>query len=556
MKKKLSLLLATIMVFSIVLSGCSKKNTSDGTTSNPALNRNNAKDTLIVGMPEAKGELLPIYFSTSYDGYLVNLMFDPLLTNNEEAEIIPRVAKEYKISDDHLTYTFYLRDDVKFSDGTPLTAKDVAFTYTLLADPNYDGRYKSEVRELVGYKEYNEGDATEIEGIKVMDDHTISFTFTEAKTDNLTKFSMGIMPEHYYSIEKGNIQEIKDKMQAFDIVGSGSYKFVTFEPKQFAELEVNPDYFLGAAKIPHLITKFTTAETSLQELAAGTIDVQLQVPANDDNLSQVEGPGFLNIAKYPENVYGFLMFNLRDERLADVNVRQALVYGFDRAGFIDLYYDGNSSVLNTPISKVSWAYNEDVNPYEYDPEKAKELLEEAGWKEGADGIREKDGKKLSFTWDTYTESKFVDNLIPLLQADWEEIGVKVEPNLMDFNAMVDKVFNQQDFEMTNLAWSLTIDPGDNYTTFHSSAAEIGGNNAGGLQDAEVDRLLEEGSKEFDFEKRKVIYQDFAKRMNELVPYMFLNQGDKWDVYNERVKNFKATSFCDWTYYILDMELED
>ncbi|NLL70223.1 MAG: peptide ABC transporter [Epulopiscium sp.] len=578
MKRKLSLLLAVVMMFSIALAGCGKKATDSNSDAsqgqqtdakedkkedkqekkvdNPASKRANAKDTLIIGMTEAKGELLPVYYSTKYDAFIVQLVFDGLMTNNEAAEIVPHVAKEYKVSDDHLTYTFTLRDDVKFSDGTPLTAKDVAFTYTLLADPSYDGRYKSVVREMVGYKEYSEGDATELAGIKVEDDHTISFTFTEAKADNITKFDMGIMPEHHYAIEKGNIQAIKDKMQAFDLVGSGAYKFKKFEPKQFVELEANPDHFRGEPKIKNLITKFTTAETSLQELAAGSIDVQLQVPSNNDNLSQIEAPGYLDIAKYPANSYGFMMFNVRDERLADVKVRQALVYGFDRAGFIDLYYDGNASVLNTPLSKVSWAYSDDINSYEFDPEKAKALLEEAGWKVGADGIREKDGKKLSFVWDTYTESKYVDTLIPLLQADWAEIGVKVEPNLMDFNAMVDKVFTQQDFEMTNLAWSLTIDPGSNYTTFHSSADEPDGNNAGGLRDPEIDRLLEAGSKEFDFEKRKAIYQEFGKRMNELVPYMFLNQGDQWDVYNQRVKNFKATSFCDWTYYILDMELVD
>ena len=573
-------MLAVVMAFSIVLAACGKKDPAPTDSQeltvtddkkddkkddkqddkpkvdNPASKRANASDTLIVGMTEAKGELLPVYYSTTYDAYLVNLMFDGLMTNNEAAEIIPHVAKGYTLSDDHLTYTFELRDDVKFSDGTPLTAKDVAFTYTIFADPSYDGRYKSVVREMVGYTEYNEGDATEFAAIKVEGDYKISFTFTEPKADNLNKFSYGIMPAHHYAYEKGNIQPIKDKMQNFDILGSGSYTFVNFEPKQFVELEANPTHFLGEPKIKNLITKFTTADTYMQELAAGTIDVQLQVPSNNDNLAQIEEPGFLDITSYDANSYGFFVFNLRDERLAELEVRQALVYGFDRAEFADLYFDGNATVINTPISKISWAYNDDVEEYAYNPEKAKQILEDAGWKVGADGIREKDGKKLSFVWDTYTESKYIETLIPMLQADWAEIGVKVEPNLMDFNAMVDKVFENQDFEMSNLAWSLTIDPGSNYTTFHSSADEPGGNNAGGLRDPEIDKLLEDGAKEFDFEKRAEIYQAFAKRMNELLPYMFMSQGKQWDVVNQRVKNFNATSYCNWTYYILDMELVD
>lgn len=579
MKKKISILLAVMMAFSIVLAGCGKKDPaptdSTGTpvtdekkddkkddkkdepkVDNPASKRANASDTLIVGMTEAKGELLPIYYSTAYDGYLVNLLFDGLLTNNEAGEIIPAVAKSYTLSDDHLTYTIEMRDDVKFSDGTPVTAHDVAFTYTILADPSYDGRYKSSVREMVGYEEYNEGSATELAGIKVEGDYKISFTFTEAKTDNLNKLSMGIMPAAHYAYEKGNIQPIKDKMQNFDILGSGSYTFVKFEPKQFVELEANPTHYMGAPKIKNLITKFTTADTYMQELAAGTIDVQLQVPANNDNLAQIEEPGFLDITSYDANSYGFFVFNLRDERLAELEVRQALVYGFDRAEFADLYFDGNATVINTPISKISWAYNDDVEAYEYDAEKAKQILEDAGWKVGSDGIREKDGKKLSFVWDTYTESKYIETLIPMLQADWKEIGVKVEPNLMDFNAMVDKVFENQDFEMSNLAWTLTTDPGSNYTTFHSSADEPGGNNAGGLRDDKIDELLAAGAQEFDPEKRAAIYQEFAKRMNELLPYMFMSQGKQWDVANQRVKNFNAASYCNWTYYILDMELVD
>lgn len=215
----------------------------------------------------------------------------------------------------------------------------------------------------------------------------------------------------------------------------------------------------------------------MQELEKGTIDVQLAVPPKEENKNMADDAEFLNIHSFPDNGYGYMGFNLRDERLSDKRVRQALTYGFNRQQFVDVYYQGYAEVSNVPVSQVSWAYTEDINKYEYDPEKAKALLDEAGWKPGADGIREKDGKRLEFVWDTYTDSKYVETLIPMLKADWEKIGVKVEPNLMEFAALTEKVYDKQEFEMFNMAWSLSIDP-DSKEIFHSSADVPGGFNSG------------------------------------------------------------------------------
>jgi peptide/nickel transport system substrate-binding protein len=526
----------------------------DESIPNAAKNRTNAADTLVVGMSEAKGDLLPTYYSTTYDGYIVSLVFDGLLLNDEAGTLVPWIAKSYTIENDNATYVFKLRDDVKFSDGKPLTAKDVAFTYTALCDPTYDGRYNSAVMELAGYEAYNAGDAKTVEGIKVVDDYTISFTFATPKVDNIYNLTLGILPQHIYGFEKGKADVMKQKMNALEIVGSGRYKFIRLEPKQFIELTANDNWFGGEVKIKNIITKFTTIDTYMQELEAGTLDIQLAVPAKTDNGDQIKSIGFLNTNVYPGNSYGYMGFNLRDERFADVNVRQALVYGFNRQAFIDLYYNGNATVCNTPISQVSWAYTEDINDYAYNPDLANKMLDDAGWVKGSDGIRAKDGKKLSLKWDTYTDSKYVETLIPMLKADWEKIGVKVEPNLMDFNALVEKVYTKQDFELYNMAWSLTLDPGDNYSTFHSKFDEPDGNNSIGLHNDEIDAILESGAKEFDREKRVVIYQDFAKKMNELVPYIFVSQSNYWDVANVRVKNFRVTPYTDWTYFIEKVEL--
>jgi peptide/nickel transport system substrate-binding protein len=506
-------------------------------------------------MSEVKGEFLPAYYSTTNDGYIVRIMFDRMFTNDTAGGPVPEIATSWELSNENKTYTFHLRDDVKFWDGTPLTAKDVAFTFTALCDPAYDGRYFSEVEELVGYDAYKNGDADHVAGIEVIDDYTISFTYDVAKAARIWNLEIGIMPEHFYGFEKGGAQSMRDKMNNMEIMGSGRYMFKAYEPKQFTTFTANENWYGGEVKTPNLITKQTSPDTYFQEMQAGTIDVQVRVPAKEENKIQIEEMGFMGINPYMANSYGYIGFNLRDERLADKQVRQALTYGFNREAFIQIYFNGNASLINTPISKVSWAYTDEVNPYNYDMEKAIAMLDEAGWVDtNGDGTRDKNGQELQFVWDTYTDSRYVETMIPMLQADWKKIGVGVEANLMDFSSLVEKVYTERDFDLYNMAWSLTTDPGSNYSTFHSNFDVTDGNNSVGLRNEKIDELLIKGDVEFDQEARKAIYKEFALAMNEELPYMFLSQGQDWDAVNARIQGYHVTPYENWAFHVEDIEI--
>ncbi|HSH35189.1 ABC transporter substrate-binding protein [Schnuerera sp.] len=367
MKRKLWLLLALVLVLSVFLAACgqseepadvgSDEDTEaeapvEEDTKNPAAARDNADDTIIIGMTEAKGEFMPVYYSTAYDGYVVDYIFDGLFTNDEAGNYVPHVAKDWEVSEDNLTITFHLRDDVKFSDGTPLTAEDVEFTYLAMADPNYDGRYFAYVDGLVGYEEYAEGDADNLAGVVVHDEHTISFTFKEVLAVNFEYCGMAIMPKHHYGFEKGDIDALKAKMQ--DPLGSGGFTFEHLEPSQYVELKANKDYFLGAPKFENLILKFTTSETMLAELEKGTIDIQDSVSNTVENLETMESMGYVHLNAFPNNGYAYIGLNHSDPRLADKNVRQALVYGLDRQGFVTNFFKGHGQVCHVPLSPVSW----------------------------------------------------------------------------------------------------------------------------------------------------------------------------------------------------------
>ena len=576
MRKHMSVLLSLVLV-TTMFAGCAKKtneNTTaatgaeasqkeiatkvvpgDETIPNAAKNRTNAKDTLVVGMSEAKGDFLPLYNSTTYDGQVVKLVFDTLYDNDESGNYnIPRLAESYELSNENKTYTFKLNKNAKWSDGKPVTAKDIENTFLWMADKSYDGRYMTVVDKLVGYEDYRDGKAKTFEGVKVIDDYTVAFNCKDANVTNFANVaSFPIMPAHVYPYVAGGIQKIKDQQAKVEIVGSGRYMLTKFVPKQYIEFKANPNWFGGKVNVPNIIIKFTTPDNQFQELQAGNTDIQTHVPAKAENEAQIKEIGFVSMNIYPGNSYGYMGFNLRDERLADVKVRQALTYGFNRQAFIDLYYNGNGTVCNAPISQVSWAFTNDINQYAYNPDTANKMLDEAGWVMGSDGIREKNGKKLSFIWDTYTDSKYVETMIPMIKADWQKIGVKIEPNLMEFNALVEKVYTKREFDMYNMAWSLTTDP-TSRDIFHSAYDVPDGNNSIGLRDAEIDRLSVEAELEFDQAKRTELMHAYAKKINELLPYMFIGQSDEWDLSNVRVKNFTVSPYCDWTSKIEQVEL--
>lgn len=564
MKRKLAGILSVAMTMSLVFSGCGQSSSGGGTkdlkasevltAANPeklpttAKNRN---DTLIIGFTAPEGKFNPIYTSSIDDSYVVDLVFQGLMTNDIQGNPIGKVAKKWEISEDNKTYTFHLNKGIKFSNGEELTAKDVEFTFTAICDPKYDGARTDAVEKLVGYKEYHEGDAKTVEGIKVIDDYTISFTETDVKAPALSSdFGYGIMCKSYYTFEKGNIDKLKDLF--LKPMGCGPYIFKEYKAGQEASFEKNPNYWKGEPKISKVILKVTNAQTSIQALSAGEVDID-RIAAAPENIEMLKSAGFIELQLYPDNGYGYIGLNLKDDKLKDVKVRQALTYGLNRKGFIDARYKGYAEICNAPVSQVSWAYTDDITKYEYNPEKANQLLEEAGWIKKEDGFRYKDGKKFEIHWMTYQGSKYVEMLIPIVQENWKAIGINVIPELMEFNTLCTKVYDEQKFEMFNMSWSLSIDP-DPSGIFSAKQAELGGYNAGNWINAESEKLMTDALKTTDQKERKELYKQWLKLFTEEVPYVLLDQSKKMWAVSSRVKGISFSPYIDFTYQIANAEL--
>ena len=523
---------------------------------NPALSRGTAKDTLIVGSTEAAGNFLPIYYATSYDAPVVALVFEGLLKTNRNGDFIPDLAEEMpEISEDGKTYTFKIKKDIKFHSGNPLTADDIVFTYETIADPSYDGRFTSYVKDLVGYEDFSTGKIDKLSGVEKVDDHTVKFHFKENLAPNITQTAMGIMDSKFYAHDKGDMTPVKTKMQ--QLSGTGPYKLAKFEPRQYFELIENENYYGNKPGIPKIIVKFVTDATDVQELIKGDIDMLTGV-VTPEKLEMANETGFINRDQYLRHGYGYLKFNTQDPIVSDKKVRQALTYGLDRQAFLDLYFKGLAINIDAPISKAHWTYepslDEKMITYNFNPEKASQLLDEAGWKMEKDGYRYKDGQKMIINWASIKDLDLVNILMPILIENWKQLGVDVKLNPMDFNSLMDKTYKERTgFTMFNMATSEATFP-DPSTQWHSEYDKTGGNNTTQFRNAKNDELLDKMKRELDKNKYKDLWQEWAININEEAPMINLYTNTYTDLYNRRVENFDTDSLWAWYRAVTEAKL--
>ncbi|WP_438348369.1 ABC transporter substrate-binding protein [Paenibacillus sp. FA6] len=586
MKKKLSSMMLILLVMITILSACSGNNTAEpaketppATTEtvepvkpaepvepvvtddgkndgvfpasdmslNPAPAANRA-DTLIIGMTAPNGTFSPFFWSTVYDKYVVETVFDSFLEVQGDGTYKESLAESIDVSDDGLKYIFKLKKDIKYSDGTPVTVKDFLFALKVLHDPTYDGESDILSLKIAGGQNFYDGKAKDISGVKVIDDNTIEINVTEKTA--ITKDSLGdipLLPEAYYG--KGyafgkldSIKELNDKP-----IGSGKYIVKSYAAGQEVVFVANPDYFAGAPKVKNLIFKVTTDDTKLAMLQAGEIDMDA-VTVNEDNVEELQSYGFIDVTITPTNGYGYIAFNHKVAKFADVKVRQALTIGLNRAEIVEGVYGKFADVINVPESKVGWAYTEEgVETYDFDIEKAKSLLDEAGWVVGTDGIREKDGKKFKIEFSATADNPVVESLLPIMTKNYKELGIDISPETLDFNAIMAKK-DAGTFEMYFAAWGLTPDPDNTVYTSDGAQNDIGYSNA------KVDELMKKGKAELDQEKRKEIYKEMYQEINKDLPYIFMYQRrDMWAV-NGRITGFDLTPYKHFTFSLNKVEI--
>jgi len=575
MKKSLVLLLCLVMVASAFLAGCSPKQDAVEETTAPASEETTApvaeepSGTLVVGITEASGNFNPLYYSSAYDGYVVDMVFEGLIERSFEGEYVGNVAESWEISEDGKSITFKMKQDRVFSDGQPMTAQDVVFTYQVLADPSYTGRYSSTVKDMVGYDEYYAGETTEFTGVEAIDDYTVKFNFKEALRVNFANCGFAIVPKHYYGKDfaVGNTAAVE--AITTEVMGSGPYVVSQFKEKELVYLERNPLFVGEGFMIQEIILKFVDQTTDIVELTSGGVDLLAGV-IDPKKISEARNAGF-SINQYNRSGYGYVKTNCEYGPTADPKVRQALYYSFNVKEFVNSYYydaDTDQVLAVTqyhPFSQISWAIDDalldSMIEYDFDLEKAKALLDEAGWTVGADGFRYKDGQVFELKIAAMPDHDILATLIPMWERDWGQgLGIKLTVAYLEFNTILDYVIYNSDANVQN--WSLfflatsitTPDPHTLYTSFHSDYIGSGMDNTSRYSNPKVDELLDQAKAIMDIEEAKPVYQEIAKILNEEAVMMPVYANTYFDIYAPKLVDFKTSSLYNWVAALKDAKI--
>ena len=513
----------------------------------------NRKDTLIVGIVAPNGVFNPLFEESAYDADINDAMWAPLLEVGYDGLMVSGIAEMPEVSEDGKKYTFTLKEGVKWQDGTPITSEDIEFTFKVLMDKTYTGRFERENLDVVGWKDYRDGVTDYIAGFEIIDDRTFSITLNSANGKNIYYSNVKPLAKHIYGVDyvQGNAKDLEKYHRT--PFGNGAYKFVSYKDGEEVVLVANENYYKGKPKIENLIFRVVNETNQLLLLQNGDIDVIRQgMSVTDENLQLLEQLGFAN-AIITENLgYGYIAINHKEEILQDVNVRKALAYGLDRQSVVEAAFGGQANVIDIPQSTVSWAYpdDEDFVKYPYDPEKAKQLLEEAGWKVGSDGIREKDGVKLSLKFLASSPNSVNDALVPIMIQNYKDIGIEVKAEQMEFRTLIEKQTEAKEgkfsYHLAFLAWALTPDP-DSSSVFGTD----GSSNKTLYSNPVVDELLKNALNEMDQDKRRELYNELYKELSDDLPYIFLYQRKNMDVYLARVKGMEGAT--PYRSFIEDLE---
>ncbi len=527
-KKCLSVCIAAGLLM-LSVTGCSggastSENTGAGQKS--ASGQPKTGGTITVGYP-AEPDSLDIHKSTGSNAVdeISGMMGAALLYMDPVThELKPDLAESYNISPDGKTWTFTIRSGVTFHDGTPFTAKSYKETFDRIFDP------KTGAKNTLSF----------LEGIKAVsapDDKTLILELDEPFAPLLGYLAIPgwLQPQSIQAIEKYGADYGRNP------VGVGPWKFVSWQTGQDITFARNDQFNWGQPFFenqgpPHadkLVFKFIqNAQTKMAALDSGSIDVAVNVTAKDAKRYK-NSDKFDVMEEMISGIGLFVEMNMKNEIFQDVQVRKALNMAINKEAIIQSALQGEGVVANGPLPPSMFGYDEEVEKigYKYDAEKAKQLLESAGWKLNGEGIREKNGKTLTLNLLSRERQAKESQLV---QAMLGELGIKVNITQLEPAAMLDAA-TKGDFDLTVMSYT-HFDPDILYMFFHSS--QIGGFNFGSVADDKLDELVVKARTTMDLQERKKIYGEAQKLMIEQAYIIPIYIDKLFTVVNKRVKGVK------------------
>ena len=487
-----------LLLLALFLPGCANTSSADPGVVTVALDQN----------PDS---LDPRIGQNAASQHLAELIFNSLVRKDEKAAILPDLALRWEMPDPK-TYVFHLRDDVRFHDGRPLTSKDVQYTFRSMLDGTVPTTKAGHPYNLIA-------------SIEAPDSYTVIFKLKDVYASFLLNMAVGVI---------GIIPDGSGKDFGRHLIGSGPFKLVRYVQDQDVVLERNDSYFGKRASVSGLRFRIIPEEiVTALELRKGSLDIALNVLA-PDMVEVLKNDPKLKVMESGGTNYQYMAFNLTDPVLRDVRVRQAFAYGIDREQIIKYLWRNQARPAVSLLAPNNWAYNGEVRTYPYDPQRARELLREAGY------------EHLTFTYRTNNDNDTARQTASILQQQLREIGVTMQIQGNEFATFFADVI-KGNFQVYSLRWIGVNDPDIFNAVFHSKSVPPNGFNRGHYSNPKVDELIEFARGEVDVEKRRDAYREVQRIVAEELPYISLFYTDNVCIYAKRIEGIRLYPAADFAF---------
>ncbi|GAA0437838.1 MAG: oligopeptide ABC transporter substrate-binding protein [Bacillota bacterium] len=501
--------------------------------------------TLVYALDSAPEGLFNInFYGIAVDAEVIDFLDDGLITYDEELKPQPNVA-DWK-TEDNQHYTFTFQKGVKWHNGEELTVHDWVFAIETLAHPDYDGPRYTNVQTIKGVPEFKAGEADEIEGIHVVNDYEIEITFDKARVNNLE--NLWTYPLSRKEFEGIPVAEMSESPQVRQKpIGIGPFKVKEIIPGESIQFEAFDDYWQGKPHLDSIVLKVIDPSLVVGELENNQLDMTAFHPSNFESIQALDNTDVIRAPGLSYYYVGFRLGtwdgekNVMDyEKYHDKQLRKAMAYAIDRESWINEFFFGLGQPVNRPIPTAHWisADDSDVTVYNYDPEKAKELLDEAGYVDvNDDGIREDpNGEEFKVKFSHYaTQNPTFEARAKALTQYWNDVGLATKLEMPEANLYYEQLEEaDESMEVFFGGWSTGTDPDPtalwgsdqlwNYPRW------VNEKNDQLLADAIDINVVGQ-----DQEKRKQIYMEWQKNVSEEVPMITIAELEEVMAVNTRVQ---------------------
>ena len=471
--------------------------------------------------------LNPVLAADSASGAIVNLVFNGLVKYDRNLVLVGDLASAWEVHHGGRRIVFRLRNNVRWHDGVPFTSSDVVFTWRKLTDPTVKTPYAA--------------DFALVDECIALDSGTVVVSYREPFAPALESWGIGMLPAHIFGVPGVDFHQHPANRAP---IGTGPFRFISWKPDEKIELAANDEYFEGRPFFDRYIFRIIPDQSvQFLELLNSGIDSMNLTPDQSRAYSEF----FRNYQRfsYPSFAYTYLGFNLKNPHFERRAVRVAIAHAIDKQALIAGVLLGKGRAATGPFPPQSWAYNPDVADFEYNPSLARHILEREGWKDSNnDGILDRmiGGQRRDFSFTLMTnQGNMIRRLTAeIIQSQLRAVGIKVEVRILEWSVFINNFVDTRSFDAVILGWTLSRDP-DQYVIWHSSQVGPGRYNFVGYSNPEVDRLLEEGRREFSQVRRQWIYRRVHRLIHDDAPYIFLYYPESMPVVHKRIRGVELTT---------------